>query len=257
MTSRKMWNIAQNILSIFPESVKLVYTKGRGLPAVEDQDITEETGTVIRAMILGVIKRNNICMAIGTTTDLLLGKCYTYTLPFGSNNEDTGHTTIIVSLPSIMDGCYHFQAGIKGHIGSKSDKDYYNLTMIMEIYIRLLADSEAKNYIEQGIEVYPARIEHPELYPDASESETELTTDPSDEEVIPARNNKGKEKRLLVKSSLKKQKKTNFKNVVNVLARTRDQMRTLANKAIIPGIDSDAMTPPHNSMDEENIQSTT
>nr|UPN49228.1 matrix protein [Black currant nucleorhabdovirus 1]CAG4997680.1 matrix protein [Black currant nucleorhabdovirus 1] len=184
-SSSKMWDTVKKLTALYPEKIKMTYAVSRDDKAMSSAVPAEETSyDVMNDIIGGCILTNKIFLSYGKSTDLLIGDCHKYTIPFGSSSDDTGHTTIFFPLPYPMDGCYKISAGFKGKFGSRSAKEPYILTADLEIYISSLSQEKYDQGVSEGYKVYPLMKYHPEHFPNSDTSDSEHTSDQSEAEEL-------------------------------------------------------------------------
>nr|CAH2618907.1 MP putative movement protein [Canadian violet rhabdovirus 2]CAI5383922.1 MP putative movement protein [Canadian violet rhabdovirus 2] len=177
MTTSKTWNIITKIFDIKPSNVLISYSAARDKKGGEEVDTN--TRGLLKEVISGCI--DTVCPPVSESyqTDIYLGKCSKYTIPFGTISKDTGHLSVIMSLPFLEDGCYNMGARFKGKSGSRrtGTLSHYMVDASLELYIKLLSPGEAESEIGKGIKVYPFMLRHPEYFGPSSDTSDNESTD--------------------------------------------------------------------------------
>uniref|UniRef100_A0AAU7E1W7 Matrix protein n=1 Tax=Sambucus betanucleorhabdovirus 5 TaxID=3141833 RepID=A0AAU7E1W7_9RHAB len=182
MDSQTIWTTIMKINKYYPEKTQIYFSTTRG---GQDKTTIEDplTSSAIFDMIKGCVETCQIKESKGSSISLLLGACYEYKVPFGITSDDTGHKSIILTLPFPMTGCYAISAAFDGSIKRGGYREHYMVSIDLDIYIGKLDESQYHQSLAKGVQVYPFKLNHPEYYTRADSSESEPTTDQSDEEA--------------------------------------------------------------------------
>uniref|UniRef100_A0AAU7DZ19 Matrix protein n=1 Tax=Sambucus betanucleorhabdovirus 4 TaxID=3141832 RepID=A0AAU7DZ19_9RHAB len=181
MDSSTIWTTIMKINKYYPEKTQLYFSTTRG---GQDKTAIDDplTSSAIFDMIKGCVDTCQIKESKGSSISLLLGSCYEYKVPFGITSDDTGHKSIILTLPFPMAGCYAVSAAFDGSIKRGGFREHYMVSIDLDIYIGKLDESQYHQSLAKGVQVYPFKLNHPEYYTRADSSESEFTTDQSEEE---------------------------------------------------------------------------
>uniref|UniRef100_A0AAU7E089 Matrix protein n=1 Tax=Sambucus betanucleorhabdovirus 2 TaxID=3141830 RepID=A0AAU7E089_9RHAB len=182
MDAQTIWTTLMKINKYYPEKTQLFFSTTRGSTdktAVDDP----LTSSAIFDMIKGCVETCQIKESKGSSISLLLGSCYEYKVPFGITSDDTGHKSIILTLPFPMTGCYAMSASFDGSIKRGGQREHYMVSISLDIYIGKLDEEQYHKSLAKGVQVYPFKLNHPEYYTRNESSESEFTTDQSDEET--------------------------------------------------------------------------
>ncbi|UTQ50576.1 MAG: glycoprotein [Tomato betanucleorhabdovirus 1] len=181
MSASTIWSTIMKIQKYYPKKIDLCFSSTRG---GQDKTTNEDPliASAIMNMVKGCVEACQIKESKGAAMSLLLGRCYEYKVPFGISSDDIGHKSIILTLPFPMSGCYTMSAKFDGSIKKDNKREHYMVDVSLDIYIGQLSDEQYLNSIDQGVVVYPFKLNHPEYYPRADSSESEPTTDQSEED---------------------------------------------------------------------------
>lgn len=199
MGSTKVWSIIKKLIDTYPNKISILFSSDRNEVGAKQDDMSDNKIKVLPDLIEGCIHTNNIHAACSKSISLALGDCYEYTVPFGVRSEDTGHTTVIVRLPYIMEGCYTLTAAFSGKVGSRSTREHYSVVMDIEVYLGTIDVGRYTQYIGEGYKVYPMQIHHPEHYPKSEGSESEWTSEQSGDDTPPPSKRKSALRRIIKK----------------------------------------------------------
>uniref|UniRef100_A0AAU7E084 Matrix protein n=1 Tax=Sambucus betanucleorhabdovirus 3 TaxID=3141831 RepID=A0AAU7E084_9RHAB len=182
MDSQTIWTTIMKINKYYPEKTQIYFSTTRG---GQDRTTIDDplTASAMFDMIKGCVETCQIKESKGSSVSLLLGSCYEYKVPFGITSDDTGHKSIILTLPFPMIGCYAINAAFDGSIKRGGLREHYMVSIDLDIYIGKLDENQYQQSLAKGVQVYPFKLNHPEYYTRTDSSESEFTTDQSDEEA--------------------------------------------------------------------------
>ncbi|AKH61404.1 matrix protein [Datura yellow vein nucleorhabdovirus] len=221
MHALTLWDIVTKMWNMYPERVVVSFSTTRNSA---DKSPVEDPLVIaaIQKMVEGCVKSYNIKCSVGRSVNLLLGDCYKYAIALGTSSKDTGHETIILTLPFSMKGCYRIHAEVSNHMKKDGVKEHYMLGIGLEAYI---GDMDTEGYnaaIKHGICIYPFMIEHPELFSKSITSDSEMSSDGGHYVAGPSavmRNKKRRKQKMLLKSAKPylSGRATSAKKVLNAL----------------------------------------
>ncbi|DAF42300.1 TPA_asm: M [Plectranthus aromaticus virus 1] len=182
MTSNTIWNLIVKIWEMYPERVSISFSSTRGAP--DSSPVLDPlTISAIQKMIQGSICTYSKICSVGRSMNLILGECSRYTITFGTQAHDTGHETILLTLPFGMKGCYKISASVDNYIKKDKAKEFYIMMLSLDIYIGELDDKGYEDAARQGMKVYPFMIEHPEFFSMPETSDSDGASDPSEDKT--------------------------------------------------------------------------
>ncbi|UTQ50569.1 MAG: matrix protein [Betanucleorhabdovirus taraxi] len=186
MTSSKIWSIIKMILGLRPKYVELHFSANRGEANRTKLSADDDTVCLLPDIVGGCLQAANIHASEGSSVNLLLGKCTKYTIPFGSSLKDTGHVTVMMTLPFPTEGCYQIHASFSGYLRTASHvKDHYMVEVNLEVYIKRLMSSDVEGLLSKCTPVYPFQLHHPDKFPtsdDTSDSEKSHSASEAEQE---------------------------------------------------------------------------
>ncbi|DAF42452.1 matrix protein [Bacopa monnieri virus 2] len=176
MAALTLWGIISKVWSLYPEKITMYFSASRsGADKTEVEDPL--IATAIQKMMSGCLKMYNTKCSVGRSVSLFLGDCYKHSLSFGTTSKDTGHETIILTLPFPMKGCYTVNAEVSNYFKKDGIKEHYMMSINIEAYIGDMDQEGYTTAISQGICVYPFMLEHPEMFSDNRASDSETSSD--------------------------------------------------------------------------------
>uniref|UniRef100_A0AAU6MWB5 Matrix protein n=1 Tax=Beet leaf curl betanucleorhabdovirus TaxID=3118959 RepID=A0AAU6MWB5_9RHAB len=253
MNAASIWEAIMKIHKYYPEKVLLSMSTTRGSQDKVTQNDPLVTSAIMD-MIKGCVDTCQIKESRGASINLLLGNCYEYKVPFGISSDDTGHRSIILTLPFPMSGCYTMNAAFDGAIRKNKLKEYYMVDISLDIFIGQLTGDQYSSALSRGIKVYPFKLNHPEYYPKTDSSESEFTTEPSDDDTETPPNAPKKRAKspthIMRKKLITKKKRTSGVNrklvdAFNAVARSKeDRLQIAANDPAGPSADDEGVDLP-------------
>ncbi|AZN18349.1 putative matrix protein [Zhuye pepper nucleorhabdovirus] len=216
MTSSKIWNLIAKVCSHYPDKVQVMYSSKRGS---DDKRTVEDplVRSAISDMIDGCIETCEVKAAVGQSMNLLLGSCYEYRVPLGTRSVDTGHETILLSLPFPMAGCYVISSNLEGSIKKDGEREHYMVSIELDIYINNIDMDKYNKLLSFGMRVYPFKLNHPSYYTNPASSDSEPATDTSEGEGSDHSRSEGvllKKRRRSPRPIIKKQRKSALKDTL-------------------------------------------